>query len=82
MRAFRENRGRFAVGLLVLVASGLLFNAGGDVESRVNRSQFNLYLGGVLLQRGETGRAIERMEKALALEPGNMGRMIRWGRRI
>ncbi|MDF1545963.1 MAG: glycosyltransferase family 39 protein [bacterium] len=72
VRYFREKRSR---GVLI-AATTLVFtiglNSGGNIESRINRSQFLAILGGIYEQKNQPDHAISQYKQALELMPDNM----------
>jgi tetratricopeptide (TPR) repeat protein len=71
--ALRENRRRFALaaGALVVLLVGL--NAGGDIESAENRSQFQATLGSAYKMRKDYDSAARHLSASLAISPDNVG---------
>lgn len=72
-RLYRENRRSFAAICAALLALGVGLNWGGNVESKVNRSQFYAAVGGAYLKERDYTNPITYLEKSLKVLPDNVG---------
>jgi len=69
--AFRQKKSGWTIPLIIFIGGLVLFNAGGDIESIRNKSQYQNILGTVYLQKGQPQEAIIHLERALAIAPDN-----------
>lgn len=72
IRSFRDDRRRFWIGVTLFLVFAVCLNLGGNVESRLNRSVSEGFLGSGYHNRGDYTQAIEHYERALKLAPDNM----------
>lgn len=66
------NRRFFWTGLTVLGLFLACLNLGGDIDSRMNHSLFEGFLGASYHNRGDYAKAAKHLERALELSPDNM----------
>lgn len=68
----RTNRRFFWTGLAALGLFLVCLNLGGDIDSRMNHSLFEGFLGANYHNRGDYAKAANHLERALELSPDNM----------
>lgn len=68
---FKEDRTKMVVVLSISIILTVIFNWGGDVESKDNLSQFNAVLGSVYLDKNDYEQAITYLEKSIEYQPKN-----------
>jgi len=67
----RTHSGAWKAPVMIVVATGILLNLGGDIESRENKSQYFSTLGSVYIQRGMPREAADFLERSLHIASDN-----------
>lgn len=72
IRLLKSKRSNAALPLIGgFVAMVVLFNLGGNIESKINLSQHHNVIGNLYFTNGDFAKAAEQFEQALAVDPGN-----------
>jgi tetratricopeptide (TPR) repeat protein len=69
---WKENRKTFLAYFGTAAVLAVILNAGGNIDSKQNLSQFEMVKGGIHLHKNNLQEAIKSFENALEIEPLNM----------